>query len=66
MKASLSCSMEVLENDYVNVKINIEADNREAITLTLLSLLAELAKEGCGNEVFTAINYVINSSRGLR
>lgn len=66
MKASLSCSTEVLENGHVNVKTNIEADNREAITLTLLSLLAELTKKGCGNEVLTAINYVINSSRGLR
>lgn len=66
MKASLSCSTEVLENGHVNVKVSIEADNREVITLTLLSLLAELAKKGYSNEVFTAINYVIKSSRGLR
>lgn len=66
MKASLSCSTEVLEDNHVHVIVNIEADSREAITRTLLNLLAELAKKGYGNEVSTAINYVIKSSRGLR
>lgn len=66
MKATLSCTMEVLDNKHVGVTVNAEADNREAITLTLLSLLAELAKKGYDQEVSNAINFIMKSSRGLR
>lgn len=65
MKATLSCTMEVLGSKHVGVTVNVEADNREAITLTLLSLLAELVKRGYDQEVSNAINFIMKSSRGL-